>query len=98
MLAVKNAEFQPPVVSILAAASNVSERLRITIRITDTIGNGKHGRWSLHYSLRACDFGSKEHANKQAIVAELKKELGQGYDVILEDEGLDNEHIHVERD
>lgn len=98
MLKVKNPEYQPPVISIVAAMANVSEHLGITLRITDTIGNGKHKLWSLHYSFRAADIGSKEHVNKQEIVEALKKELGKSYQVLLENLGTDNEHIHAEYD
>jgi hypothetical protein len=98
MLIVKNPWYQPPVVTIMAAAANVSERLGITLRITDTIGNGVHGKWSLHYRFGALDLGSKEHKEKQRIVDELRKELGATFDVILEGLGTDNEHIHAEHD
>lgn len=98
MLLIKNAEHQPPLVSILAVAANVAERLGITLRVTETIGNGTHGKWSLHYSFRAADFGSKEFSNKQEIVAELQSALGPKYDVLLENPGTDNEHFHVEYD
>lgn len=100
MLQVKQPEYQPPLVSILAAAANISERLGITLRITDTIGNGQHGKYSFHYALSAVDFGTKEFADtiKEQLVIEFQKALGLNYDVILESKGLNNEHLHVERD
>lgn len=99
-LLVKEPERQPRLVSILAAVANVSQALGIVLRITETIGNGRHGPDSLHYALRAVDIGSKEFDSnmKQRILLALRSELGDKYDVLLENEGKLSEHFHVEFD
>jgi hypothetical protein len=91
---------QPHNLYIAAAAGNVAERLKITLRLTSGI-DGAHAPASLHYALRALDFGTWEHkgALKDAIVREFVRELGSDYDVLLEHRGVKGqEHVHVEFD
>ena len=46
------------------------------------------------------DFRTKHlsTAEKTALLKEVKRRLGDDYDVILEDEGGVNEHLHIEFD
>lgn len=63
--------------------------------------DGKHKVKSLHYKGRAFDIRTKslvKDATKKAVLAAIRKELGEEWDVILEDLGGSNEHIHVEYD
>jgi hypothetical protein len=55
---------------------------------------------SLHYKDRALDFRTKHlsAADKEALVTAVKRRLGTDYDVILENAGGTNEHLHVEYD
>jgi hypothetical protein len=68
-----------------------------------TSGNdGKHGENSLHYRdglCRALDFRTK-HFNgwKPGLRDAVKTALGENFDVVLEDLGGENEHLHVEYD
>lgn len=66
-----------------------------------TSGNDRvHRPDSKHYTDEALDFRTK-HLNeveKDALVKTVKKRLGADYDVILEDEGGNQEHLHVEWD
>lgn len=90
---------QPHNLRIAAAGANVAHRMGILLRLTAGLDGG-HGAQSLHYALRALDFGTKEFALpiKRQLVRELQKELGTDYDVLLENEGTDNEHVHAEFD
>jgi hypothetical protein len=66
-----------------------------------TSGNDRtHMRGSKHYTDEALDFRTKTLStkDKHALAAALKERLGRNYDVILEDEGGPNEHLHVEHD
>lgn len=66
-----------------------------------TSGNDKtHSKKSLHYSGRALDFRTKHAGGLQrAILEKVKNRLTHlGFDVLLEDLGKDNEHLHVEYD
>lgn len=66
-----------------------------------TSGNDRqHSRGSKHYEDAALDFRTKtlSKKDKHALIAALKKRLDRDYDVILEDEGGANEHLHVEYD
>lgn len=66
-----------------------------------TSGNDRqHRHDSKHYSNEALDFRTKTLTtdDKKKLIAALRKRLGRNYDVILEDEGGTNEHLHVEYD
>lgn len=61
--------------------------------------DSKHGVDSLHFVGRALDFRTHDFTgDKQLLLAELKTDLGSNFDVLLEDPGGANEHIHVEYD
>lgn len=59
-----------------------------------------HGVNSLHPSGNALDFRSKHITSPQTLswVRQIRARLGDEYDVILEDEGTENAHLHVEYD
>jgi hypothetical protein len=66
---------------------------------TLTSGNdGHHSRASLHYDGKAVDFRSHEllPAEKNQFLAIARVALGEDFDLILEAEGTDNEHFHLE--
>lgn len=61
--------------------------------------DGNHKPNSLHYEGRAADLRTHnipDHVDKQELLAELRNRLGPDFDVLLEDEGNPNEHIHIE--
>jgi len=60
--------------------------------------DGTHMRASKHYDGLALDIRSKGMFDKKGTLQRLKTVLGSDFDVILEAEGKDNEHIHVEFD
>jgi len=65
-----------------------------------TSGNdSQHMAESLHYKGAALDFRTKHTGRSKAIADAVKKILGPlEFDVILEDFGGENEHLHVEWD
>lgn len=62
--------------------------------------DGVHGSDSLHFRGLALDFRTKHlpEAEKYGLVGEVKRRLGREFDVVLEDWGGENEHLHVEFD
>lgn len=61
--------------------------------------DGVHSRASIHYSGGAEDLVfalSLELEQKQQIVQELRDSAGQDFDVLFEDVGTPNEHLHIE--
>lgn len=98
---------QPPLLYLAVAVANVAMTYGDIDVVTLTAGvNGQHASFSLHYSLRALDVRSKNfdgHARKLMFVADLRRELaalfgGPLCDVILEKEGTEDEHVHLEFD
>jgi hypothetical protein len=91
-----------PWVTIIAAATvNAANVLELKQDMLVTSGNDKvHARGSKHYTDEALDFRTKHltTAQKRALKAAVKQRLGRNFDVILEDEGGPNEHLHVEYD
>jgi hypothetical protein len=61
--------------------------------------DGTHSSGSYHYYGYALDFRSshiRSKTDKSKILALLKEKLGPKYLVILEAEGTDNEHYHID--
>lgn len=64
-----------------------------------SINDGKHGDKSKHYDGNGVDWRTKDYpGNKHQLRDEVKKDLGDDFDVVLEAEGQDNEHLHTEYD
>jgi len=71
---------------------------KATMQLTHAL-DGTHTRASIHYAGGAEDliFSTPlDMDEKLQIVQELKVSLGQDFDVIFEDAGQPNEHVHVE--
>ena len=71
--------------------------------IITSMHDGKHGPNSLHSRdglCRAIDYRTKHLSDmeKTFIINALKDALGEQYDVVLENLGQPNEHVHVEWD
>ena len=63
--------------------------------------DGTHMVGSKHYRDEALDLRTrdlKSDANKKAVREMLQHKLGGDYDVLLENLGTPNEHIHIEWD
>ena len=97
----KSSVLVPRTVIIAAAAVNAANVLGFTETMFVTSGNDSiHSRGSKHYTDEALDFRTHHlsTAKKHAWKVEIKRRLGKSFDVILEDEGQPNEHLHVEWD
>lgn len=96
------ADVKPQAAIGMAIADSVFKRfLNRELRVTSA-NDSTHKRGSLHGAGLAFDGGTREHgmnsARKRALVIELKAALGPEWDVILESEDGENEHIHFEWD
>jgi hypothetical protein len=101
LLKIKSTAVVPKVCVIAAAVINAANTLRLKQDMLITSGSeGTHMVGSLHYKDRALDFRTKHlsAADKEALVTAVKRRLGTDYDVILENAGGTNEHLHVEYD
>lgn len=91
----------PKVVIIACALINAANQLDLDEDMLVTSGNDSiHSDRSKHYTDEALDFRTKHlsKSDKHKLVAAVKKRLGPNYDVILESEDLNNEHLHIEHD
>lgn len=68
--------------------------------IITSLNDGYHMSYSLHYKGNAADIRShdKTKEESESFINKVKIFLGQDYDILLEDYGLANEHIHFEYD
>lgn|SRR3990167_2570789 len=75
----------------------VAQQLQPKARVTSG-RDGRHKVGSKHYTGDAVDLGCKEFDSKVKLkfVADLRASLGMDFDVLLEDVGKPNEHIHAE--
>lgn len=86
---------------IAVAFINATNQLSLKEDMLVTSGNdSSHMPGSKHYSDEALDFRTKHLSadDKHALRDTVKKRLGRDYDVVLESEGLTNEHLHIEFD
>lgn len=95
---VKLAGLQPQTVLALIVTNdcfrNFGEELVVT-----SCNDSRHGVNSLHYKGLAFDARSKGLVcDKKELLKELRTRLGPEFDVLLEDEGGENEHFHIEWD
>lgn len=84
----------------LCIVSKVFEKFVVELVITEVTG-GAHKTGSLHYAGLAVDIRSKNITDdllKKLILENCKSRLGKNFDMILENEGQDNEHFHLEVD
>ena len=93
---------QPKALTILAAIANVAQSWTEPGEIVITSGmDGKHMKGSKHKTGGALDVRSKTFPSAQSkrdFLIHLRQRLGPHFDLILEDEGGENEHFHCEFD
>lgn len=88
----------PPIYGIFSVLDAVFMQLGVPCVITSG-RDGIHKPTSLHYQHLALDLRSKHLGDKKKQTLEiLRHKLGDDYDVLLEYEGKDNEHFHLEYD
>lgn len=66
-----------------------------------SIKDSAHRTGSLHYKGWAVDIRTKDLPDlptKQELIGALRSRLTRDYDIVFEDQGGDNEHLHVEFD
>lgn len=70
-----------------------------TLMVTSIV-TGDHGPVSFHYNYRAIDLRIHDipQLMRPGVVRDLAAHLGRPYQVIWEDQGKPNEHVHVEFD
>lgn len=97
---VKAAGVKPELLLGLSVADTLHRRLTGEELVVTSLTDGKHKATSLHYKGLAADLRTKDlnTAQKQIFYLQLRDALGPDFDVIFEDEGKPNEHIHLEFD
>jgi len=91
---------QPQASTGMLAVDSVYQRYVADTLIT-SVNDGMHMDGSLHYVGQAFDVSTHEipGGRLEFVVKDLKRALNPaGFDVVLEDKGKPNEHIHVEYD
>lgn len=86
---------------LLYALWRIELAMRVYGPVTVTsMKDGKHSVNSLHYSGMAVDIRSKHLTQEESrkVFFALKNDLGPDYDVLLEAENTENEHLHIEYD
>lgn len=92
------ADLQPQMVLAAVIVHSIYSRSGCECVITSA-NDSAHSERSWHYKGRAFDFRTKNYKfDKGALRQEIKAALGEDFDVLLEDEGGANEHLHVEYD
>ena len=86
---------------IAAAVINSANEMKLDTNVFITSGNdSKHMPGSKHYSNEALDVRSKNFniSIRNKLIKIINRRLGKNYQVIMEDDGKPNEHIHIEYD
>ncbi len=92
---------RPKSLVIAAAVINIANAMGLEKDMVITSANdGRHMTGSKHYTGEALDIRTKTLTMDERVgfIDHLKRKLGSNYDVVLEDLGRANEHLHVERD
>lgn len=90
------ADLRPQIVLALQSAAAIWGHFGVPLIVTSA-NDGRHSKTSLHYAGAAVDLRTKtlgEH--KRTARGLLSGALLEDFDVLLENEGEPNEHMHVE--
>lgn len=114
MIQIKRGVRLTGIVPQMVLASHVVDGVMLTFGIAlcviTSANDGKHSATSLHYGregkytdglCRACDYRTKYlglDGREIELQNKVRAALGQDFDVIMEDIGSENEHLHVEYD
>jgi hypothetical protein len=88
---------KPEIVLAMSVADSVFRSIAVEMVVTACI-DGQHKAGSLHYPGLAFDARSHdlEPALRQKVRDGIAAALGPDFDVLFEDPGTPNEHLHVE--
>jgi hypothetical protein len=91
------ARIRPEILLGLIIVNSVFTKYNVELVVTEGTG-GAHMNGSLHYSGLAVDIRSKHiiPSFKGGAINDCRVALGEDFDFILEAEGTDNEHLHLE--
>jgi len=86
------------IVALIALEGILRKHGDVVVTISHAL-DGTHTRASIHYAGGALDIvfsSSLEMEVKRQIVEEFIGSVGQDFDILFEDPGEENEHIHAE--
>lgn len=89
-----------PLLAAIIIAESIYTKYGYECVIT-SLNDGKHMQGSKHYTDDGVDLRTKnisEPSHKELIKREITEALGKDYDIIFEDRGGVNEHLHIEYD
>lgn len=98
---VKAHKLHPQILWALSVAAEVWETFGAPELIVTSLNDGAHRQGSFHYKGEAADLRTHNLPNSSARRNArdlLAGHLGKDFDVILEDLGGPNEHVHLELD
>jgi hypothetical protein len=96
---VKLTELKPQLVLAIVTLLLIYEENYAAELVITSVNDGEHREDSYHYEGRAFDARTRGTGRATQIAGETKARLGSlGFDVVLEDLGGPNEHLHVELD
>jgi hypothetical protein len=96
---VRLADLTPQAAAGLAVVAFVYQHQGALSCVITSVNDARHSPASLHYKGRAFDVRTKDYiGDKQALRDKVAAALGDNFDIVLEDAGGPNEHLHVEYD
>lgn len=100
---VKLTDLQPQIVLALQIAEGLWAKYGQPTLVVTSCNDSKHIAGSLHYTGRAVDLRIKSipSANREKLVIDLDNAFGgdsSEFDVLWENQGTMNEHLHIEHD
>lgn len=87
---------QPQLVVALQVATELLDELENKDCIVTSGSDGDHGVNSLHYTGLAVDIRIHHLKNPTMMAEAIRATLPEEFDVVLENLGKPNEHIHIE--
>jgi len=92
-------DLQPQTALAISVCYSIYQDAGLDTMTVTSINDGRHNANSYHYRGRAFDLRTKGTGAGPSLASEIDRALRPlGFDVLLEDFGGPNEHIHVEFD
>ena len=88
------------VLQVIIEVGNLLDREMVITSANDGVHHGDGSNNSLHFSNLAWDTRTHHLTGQEQLAMEqfLRQQLGNDWDIILEDVGTDNVHEHIEYD